>query len=235
MIHAFDIAANVVLSPLLLAQALQVRRKALILPEPPGPRSGTPEPANTQPPLRLLILGDSSAAGVGATQQSTALAGQLSGQLSRRFALQWTLHAQTGETSASALARLKTLPDQPFDAAIVVLGVNDVTHLVPLSRWLAQRRALHAALRDRFGVTRIIASGLPPMGQFPLLPHPLRATLGRRAARFDAALATLCATDPNASHLPLDLPYAPAYVATDGFHPSETAYALWATLLAAQL
>lgn len=232
MALSLDSATKIALAPLLLAQALQVRRKALILPEPPGPRSGE---IGQGPPLRLLILGDSSAAGVGATHQSRALSGQLAQALAPRFLLHWQLEARTGATSASALKHLENMTDQPFDTAIVVLGVNDVTRMVPLSRWLRQRHAIHTRLREKFGVSHIIASGVPPMHHFPLLPQPLRWTLGRTAARFDAALAKFCATGSGSNHLPLNLPYEPHFVADDGFHPSEAAYAQWAGLLAVQL
>jgi len=225
---ANDTLVKLALAPLLLAQALHVRRVALELPEPPGPRAGR---TGNGTPLRLLILGDSSAAGVGASDQSLALSGQLAAILGKSHALHWQLEAATGATSASALARLERLENMRFDAALIVLGVNDVTHATPLARFLSRRRAIHRALRHRFGVSRILASGLPPMGHFPLLPQPLRWTLGLTAARFDAALARLCADD-GCAHLPLDLPYEARFVATDGFHPSEAAYGRWAEMLA---
>jgi len=229
MLIAPDTAARIALAPVLVAQGIPVRRKALILPEPPGPRCGD---TGTGPTLCLLILGDSSAAGVGASHQSTALSGQLAKALGQSRALHWQLKAETGATSATALQHLRTLPDSQFDTAIVVLGVNDVTGSVPLSRWLSRRRAIHSELQNRFGVRHIIASGLPPMGHFPLLPQPLRWALGRTARRFDAALADLCANQSNTTHLPLHLPFEPRYVAPDGFHPSEPAYSQWAAMLA---
>lgn len=220
------------LAPVLAVQALAVRRRALILPEPPGPRAGR---AGSGPRLRLLIIGDSSAAGVGADSQAAALAGRLAGLLARRFDLIWRLEARTGWTTRDALAALAALPAERFDLAVLALGVNDVTHAVPLRLWLARQTALHDRLRDRFGVGRIIASGLPPMGQFPLLPNPLRWVLGRQAARFDRALAGLAATTPDLSHLPLDLPHDARFVAADGFHPSPDAYREWARMLAAAI
>ncbi|MDU8927271.1 SGNH/GDSL hydrolase family protein [Alisedimentitalea sp. MJ-SS2] len=223
-----DTFAKLALSPILLVQALQVRKRALILPEPPGPRCGK---LGQGPTLRLLILGDSSAAGVGASHQSLALSGQLAQTLGQRVALTWQLEAETGATSASALKHLQSLPGEPFDIAIVALGVNDVTHQVPLSRFLSRRRAIHDHLRNHLETRHIISSGLPPMGHFPLLPQPLRWTLGRTATRFDAALAQLCSNNPDTTHLPLNLPFEPRYVAADGFHPSEPAYAQWAQML----
>jgi hypothetical protein len=54
--------AAVALAPVLLLQGLRVRLVTPRLPEPPGPRAGS---AGQGPALRLLIAGDSAAAGVG--------------------------------------------------------------------------------------------------------------------------------------------------------------------------
>ena len=62
------------LAPLLFAQGVYVRRVTPRLPEAPGERSGV---SGGGPALKLLILGDSAAAGVGASSQATALAGRL--------------------------------------------------------------------------------------------------------------------------------------------------------------
>ncbi|RFP88803.1 SGNH/GDSL hydrolase family protein [Rhodobacteraceae bacterium 63075] len=220
------------LSPLLAAQAAFVIARAERLPEPEGPRTGE---AGQGPALRLLILGDSSAAGVGARHQSVALSGRLAARLAESFALTWQLEARTGATSASALATARALPGARFDVALVALGVNDVTRFVSARRFRETRRALHEVLRARFGVGRIVSSGLPPMGQFPLLPRPLRSMLGQKAVALDAALAELCAEDAALTHVPLDLPFEPHLMASDGFHPSEAAYAHWADMLAPHL
>jgi hypothetical protein len=67
-----DIATRIAFGPLLIAQANRLRRTALELPEPHGPRSG--KVGRGDPVLRLLVAGDSSAAGVGARTQREALA-----------------------------------------------------------------------------------------------------------------------------------------------------------------
>ena len=64
---------NLVLLPLLIWQGGRLRTTMPRLPEADGPRTGlTSGPA---PSLRLVILGDSSAAGVGVGRQDEALAG----------------------------------------------------------------------------------------------------------------------------------------------------------------
>ncbi len=228
----FASAAKLTLAPLLLAQGMGVRKRALILPEAPGPRDGV---AGQGPLLRLLIVGDSSAAGVGAADQDEALAGQLVARLARRFQVEWRLIARTGATTASTLRHLERVPAGNYDLALVVLGVNDVTHGVPLGRWLAQQAELRGLLHGRFAVRRVLSSGLPPMGAFPALPQPLRWVMGASARRFDRALAEATAAEPFASHLAFDLGLEPGLMAADGFHPGPAGYALWAEQLAPAL
>lgn len=229
---SLDTLAKLTLAPWLMAQGRAVRRRALALPEPLGPRQGQ---GGTGPALSLLIAGDSSAAGVGASHQRTALSGQLARELGQRFHLDWQLEARTGASSASTLAHLKSIPERHFDTALLILGVNDVTGNVSLSRWMQTQRELHDLLRTRFGALQILRTALPPMGRFPLLPQPLRWTLGQTANRFDRALARLCAEATDTLHIPFDLPHRSVFSAKDGFHPSEKAYELWASLIAARI
>ena len=222
-------AAKLALAPVLIAQGLGVRRRALRLPEAAGPRAGE---AGAGPPLRLLIVGDSSAAGVGAPDQDNALVGQLVAELASTHRVQWRLIARTGATTADTLTRLAGEKPEPFDIAVTALGVNDVTRSVPLARWLARQAALRALLAERFGVFHVIASGLPPMGHFPALPQPLRWVAGASARRLDLGLARAAAQDARWSHAGFDITLTPEMMAQDGFHPGPAGYALWAKLLA---
>ncbi len=227
-----DILARVPLAPLLVAQAILVRRKALALPEPVGARRGK---AGAGAALRLLIVGDSSGAGVGAPSQDKALSGQLVRALAPHFALSWRLEAATGATTGSTLVALSSLKPAPFDIAVVALGVNDVTRAVTQARWMQRQQALHHLLQHRFKVRRIYASGLPPMGLFPLLPQPLRWILGAHSDRLDRGLAAIAGKDQHIRHIPFDLPYDPRFIAADGYHPSPLGYAEWADVLAGSI
>ena len=58
--------------PLMYIQGMIVRKYAAELPEAVGPRAGV---IGQGKPLRVLVLGDSSAAGVGVQTQDEAIAG----------------------------------------------------------------------------------------------------------------------------------------------------------------
>ena len=227
-----DVAAAVLLSPLLLYQARSVQKRALQLPEALGPRKGR---IGRGPPLRLLIVGDSSAAGVGVTDQADAVAGQISKALSDDFCLEWQLIASTGATTPSTLERLQheTLP--PADIALIILGVNDVTRGGPMKGWLRNHANLRDMLRARCGVRHLYVSQIPPLGAFPLLPNPLRWLLGRRAIRFDAALAAALKAHADCTYLSFPTTLDPSDMAIDGFHPGPVIYANWSKEMARQI
>ncbi|WP_254447317.1 SGNH/GDSL hydrolase family protein [Ruegeria sp. HKCCA5426] len=220
-----DQLLRVPLLPVLAAQGLSVRRSAQLLPEPIGPRSGR---NGRGPRLRLLIAGDSSAAGVGAGTQAQALSGHLVRELSRHYTVEWQLEAMTGHTTQDTLNRLQVLVGQ-FDMAVTALGVNDVTHGVTRKKFADRQTLLMNLLVRQFGVRRIVATGVPQMARFPALPQPLAWVLGQQAARLDQALQEVTAGFSQARHLTLNLPDDPALAAPDGYHPSPKTYAIWAS------
>lgn len=224
--------AKYLLGPLLLAQGRLVRRRTPELPEPPGDREGT---VGEGPGLRLLVLGDSAAAGVGAPTQEKALCGRIVAGLAGQLRVEYRLVAKTGATTASTIAHLEKLPE--FRAGVVVtsLGVNDVTRDVGPDEFLAQTRQLHGLLRGKFGAKYILVSGLPPMGSFTALPQPLRWYLGRRARELDQVLAAALPDGKGAHYLPLYRTMEGAQLASDGFHPGPSAHAHWAAAVAARI
>jgi lysophospholipase L1-like esterase len=218
--------ATLALGPLLLAQGRHVRRTVPELPEPDGPRSGI---VGSGPVLRLLVIGDSAAAGVGATTQDEALAGQLAVSLAPTFHLHWKLLAFTGATTADMLDRLHREAGARYDVVVTSLGVNDVTGRRSLATWRRQQEQLVDLLAARFGARHILLSGLPPMHRFPALPQPLRWYIGSRARDFDRVLADVAASRPGCEFLALGHEMMDtSAMASDGFHPGPPIYALWA-------
>ncbi|WP_298937308.1 SGNH/GDSL hydrolase family protein [uncultured Ruegeria sp.] len=212
------------LLPVLAAQGLSVRRKAQLLPEPKGPREGR---AGRGPRLRLLIAGDSSAAGVGAGTQAQALSGHLVGKLAKHHSVEWRLEATTGHTTEDTINRLQSLQGR-FDVVVTALGVNDVTRAVTRKQFVERQTRLVDVLTCTFGARRVVVTAVPQMGRFPALPQPLAWVLGRQAARLDHGLRQVADACPRVRHLTLDLPDDPALAAPDGYHPSPKTYALWA-------
>lgn len=226
-----SLALKLALSPLLVAQALLARRSAPRLPEAAGPRSGA---VGQGSPLRLLVVGDSSAAGVGVPRQSQALAGPMARYLAEATGtrVHWRLVARSGVTTAQALDLLRGEGPVQADVAVVVTGVNDVVEQVPSQRAVRAREALADELRNRAGVRHVVFAPLPPVHQFPALPRPLRWIAGADARRHDRALAAWATTRRDVSHANWGLQLNRGVMAHDGFHPGPPAYRQCATMLA---
>lgn len=226
------------LAPLLVWQGRRVRRDTPRLPEAEGARAGrTP---GDGAPLRLLVAGDSAAAGVGARHQDEAIAGCLVRELARRSgrSIDWRLEAATGLTAAALAERLSArLGDRsahagPYDVVLMVVGVNDVTERTASGRWRSALTRLCAQLRAHSPEAFVLWSGLPPMHRFPALPQPLRAYLGARARHLDRELGAWVARQPDMARLGLPDLDEPALMASDGFHPGPAGHRLWADLVA---
>jgi lysophospholipase L1-like esterase len=226
-----SLPAKLMLSPLLVAQAMATRRRLPRLPEPPGARAGQ---AGQGTPLRLLIAGDSSAVGVGVKNQREAVAWQLAAQLAALTAtqVQWQLLGKSGLTTAQLLALLHAGPPSRADIAVVLTGVNDVVDQVPSHRALAAREALANSLRNACGVQHVVFAPLPPIHHFPGLPQPLRWVAGHDARRHNAALRAWVATRDDVSCPDMEVPLNRGVMASDGFHPGEPVYRYCANTLA---
>jgi len=226
-----SLGAKLLLSPLLVVQALATRRRLPRLPEAEGQREGQ---TGHGPLLRLAIIGDSSAAGVGVARQSDALAGHLSRALARQCGarVQWQLLARSGLTSAQCLQLIEAEFDAVADIAVVVLGVNDVVEQVPSRHAVRAREAIANRLRNAHGVAHVVFAPLPPVHRFPGLPQPLRWVAGADARRHDSAVATWAAGRDDVTHVPIDLPLNRGVMAGDGFHPGEPVYRVCGVVLA---
>jgi lysophospholipase L1-like esterase len=211
--------------PFILPQAIKVRRTALRSNGATGPPQGVVGKGDTK---RLLVYGDSIAAGVGATDFRRALVGQAARALSDKTKQQirWTADGKIGANSERLL---RTLDDsfngELADYIILSIGVNDVTSLATLNTWRSNLDALLTRLKAIHDEPVIAVAGLPPLSGFPLLPEPLRSVVGGRGIAFDRAARDVVAAHAGAVHVPVEFPTTPERFADDGFHPSEAGYA----------
>lgn len=210
--------------PLVLPQALWVRRTAPRFDGASGPNKGV---TGTGEERRLLVYGDSIAAGVGAATFPKALAGQLAVSLAAR--LDATLRWQSRGYIGANARRLIDLLDgetfaEAFDFVVLSVGVNDVTSLTPISEWTRSLETLLADLVRACGTPAIALAGIPDMGRFPLLPQPLRSVLGVRSRQLDTAARLTADRLPHVVHVPVEFDLRPDTFSGDGYHPSETSY-----------
>lgn len=211
--------------PFLFPQALYVRKTAPRFPPAGGPPAGT---SGNGEERRLLAIGDSIVAGVGASELPKALVGQtavaLSSSLDSRVS--WQAIGVSGYNSSKVLARLvPKLPDVAADFIIVSVGVNDVTSLTTIPTWRTNLSLLLDKLQTHSPDARIAVAGMPPLHGFPLIPQPLRTVFGLRGRSFEESTREVVDRVSGAVHVPVDFEPGPDRFAGDGYHPSEASYA----------
>ncbi len=243
---ARNAALNAVQAVPAAAEAWALLRTIPRLPDAAGPQCGLADaPARSADSLAarsLVVIGESTAAGVGAPTQQTALGGRLALALAAHTgrAVRWQAVGQNGATMRRIRYRL--LPAAvggTLTVAVIAAGANDVLRGRRTTEWEEHLRAIVAGLRgSAFGSEPLVVlTGVPPFSQFPSLRSPLRPYLARRALRIDTRSAQLC-SELGVLFVPFiehEIDLGPDFFAADGFHPSAAGYALWAEYIAEKI
>jgi len=182
-------------------------------------------------PLRLMMLGDSLAAGLGAERPKDTLGARLSKGLARRVHRPVRLHtlAVVGSESSALAAQVEALPAGcRADAAVIVVGGNDVTHRVPVQTAATQLSDAVTRLLER-GIPVVVGT-CPDLGALRPVPQPLRA-LGSRLSQQLAAAQAEAAERAGAAVVSLRHAVGPFFISNpdemfslDRFHPSGLGY-----------
>ncbi|MBO2459988.1 SGNH/GDSL hydrolase family protein [Actinomadura violacea] len=202
-----------------------------------GAAAGGPDPGAV---FRLVVVGESTAVGVGAAEHARALPGFLAEALAARLrrAVAWSVTGRNGATArvTARLARGAAAEHGPADLVVATVGINDLIRRRSLRHWAADVADLVAVLRGGYGDAAVLVAGMPPVHRFPALPRPLRTVLGDRARTMDR-ITREAARAGGAVHVPMDEAMARdrRLFAADGFHPSADGYRTWADDLARAL
>ncbi|WP_433347412.1 SGNH/GDSL hydrolase family protein [Micromonospora sp. CA-111912] len=189
-------------------------------------------------PLRLVLLGDSSALGVGVGRLGDTVGGQLAHLLAEGPAGR-QVHLSSVGVSGSRSTDLATqvaralLGPRP-DVAVILIGANDATAL----RRPAEAGAyLGAAVRRlREAHVEVVVGTCPDLGAVHAIAPPLRQVVGW-AGRRVARAQTVAVLDAGGTVVDLGTETGPVFRADagtfchDGFHPSADGYRVWAHAL----
>ncbi len=224
------------LATTLAAEVVAARRhRFLSAADPPLEISGTIGPEDGEP-LTLVVLGDSSVAGVGADAAEDTLTYGVAKALSDQYRV--SLHALGVSGSRLANVVREQLPQVEGldpDILLVCVGTNDVTHGTTVREARRQLRLLVEGLARVAPEAKVIVSGLPPAETSVAFHRPLRDLLGLRAllftrlyraeltphgiSVFDIAKLTKSAFSGKREMFSADL-----------FHPSSAGYAFLGTI-----
>jgi lysophospholipase L1-like esterase len=182
-------------------------------------------------PLELVMLGDSIAAGLGAERRKDTLGARVAKGTARRMQRPVRLRtaAVVGAESSALADQISSLPHgYRADVAVIIVGGNDVTHRVPVSRAAGHLADAVSALHD--AGTAVVVGTCPDLGALRPVPQPLR-TLGSRLSRQLAHAQAVAARAEGAHVVSLGRVVGPFFIShpeemfsLDRFHPSATGY-----------
>ena len=189
--------------------------------------------AGSSPPIELLVLGDSTAAGQGADHASQTVGAILANGVSAFSGrpVRVTNVAVVGaESSGLELQVINALDAVPRpDAAAILVGANDVTHRIDKS--VAVRHLGDAVRRLTDAGAQVVVGTCPDLGTLEPVGQPLRA-LVRRWSRDLAAAQIVAVVEAGGRTVSLGDLIGPEFArapremfSQDRFHPSSAGYA----------
>ena len=247
-------AAVGALAGVVAVQLMRLRR-AEFLPAWPGFRVnhlvspiGTPA---TGDPLILVVLGDSTTAGVGVSRAQDALPYLLARRIAdaearpvRVISYGWAgaraadlPRQQVGHAAGIGRGPKDGGPFLPdADVVAIVIGSNDATHRTPPARYRAALRETFEAVRASAPHARLVLCGIPRFHGVLRAFEPLiffadqYARLLRPVSRAEAARAGAAYADIHAL-VPAMIAGRRDVLSSDQFHPSAVLYDAWARVI----
>ena len=177
----------------------------------------------------ILVMGDSTAAGVGASSSSESLAGRIGARYPDADIENLGV---SGAQLPDLLAKIPSVPRDHYDLILLQIGANDVVYgsVGKARERIHQMYAWASAHADR-----VVSLSSGDIGLSPVFRWPLSTYMERRTLRVRADYLSEAALFPNVSYVDLflyrqDDPFGkdvPKYYAPDHFHPSSDGYAYW--------
>ena len=214
--------------PFLYLQGKYVRRTVGRLPDAAGGTTGKHGAHRDE--MKLLAIGESTVAGVGAQNHDEALTGQFARHLSTATGktVAWRALGESGITARETLQRLvPQLPDEQIDVVLIALGGNDVFALSSPRRWRREMSKLFEILRAKYPSALVLAANVPMVRDFRAMPNPLRFVLSRLARLQHFNSRELVAPLENTIYFDRVKRVDDDFF-SDGIYPSAKGYDLWA-------
>lgn len=207
---------------------------------PPGYRVQATVGRGDATPVGLAVVGDSTAAGVGAAGEDGSLPVQVAVRVAAATGRRVRVVGYAVPGARTDTVRRLQAPALAgrLDVVLVVVGANDVTHATP--PWVLRRRT--GALLDALATTHpgagLVLAGIPEFGTVPAFPQPLRALAGTYADLLRGVQHDVARARQGVRYVDIAREASPRFVgrpaamSADGFHPASLGYGFWADALA---
>jgi lysophospholipase L1-like esterase len=229
------LALGVLGSATLAVEGLLAARRTYVSADTAPTLDGTYGPPGAGP-LRLVVLGDSTAAGLGVVRTADTVGGRLAtllGETGRQVVLDGVGVSGSRARDLGTQVSRALLHGRP-DIAVILIGANDATHLTRPGPMASDLESAVSRLTSR-GIAVVVGT-CPDLGAVRAFAHPLRELAARSGRRVAAAQR---AAVRRAGGVPVDLAARtgpvfradPGTLSEDAFHPSADGYDLWALAL----
>src|SRR5690606_203988 len=184
------------------------------------------------PPITLVMLGDSTAAGYGVHRPRETPGALFATAISRRLRRPVRLHrlAVVGSLSSGLPYQVEAALEHKPDIAVILIGGNDVTNRIPID--VAVGYLVDAVRKLRAAGAEVVVGTCPDLGTIRPIKPPLR-WLARRRSRQLAAAQTVAVIEAGGRTVSLGDLLGPRFAAEptrlfawDRFHPSAEGYAI---------
>jgi len=186
----------------------------------------------TTGPIVYVALGDSTGSGVGARNGGYVLR-LFNRLLERRPGSKLTNLCVSGATTEDLVRdQLERGAEMNADLVTVGIGINDIGHGLTIDRFAANYEKILSTLREKTHA-QILVTNIPDISSAPRIPGPMRSQYQQQIIKFNERLEQI-ATRHGVTIFDMftiskdELPLHPEYFSSDGFHPSDRGYELWA-------
>lgn len=226
--------------PIMYLQGKRIRASVPKLPEATGPEGKIEN--DYQENLKIITIGESTVAGVGAPTHEEGFSGTLAKALSEQLTVNvdWQVLAKSGYTADYVTKKLLPKMDG-FEADLIVIGLggNDAFNLNSPNTWKRNIVKLITGLRENYPTIPIVFSNMPPIKLFPAFTPLIKLTVGNLVEMLGDELNKSVATFSNVYYYNrritfedwnerFGIAYEPEKYFSDGVHPALITYQIWA-------
>lgn len=225
--YLLSMAGFLPVSPFLYLQGQYTRWKVGRLPDAEGETSG--KISGNDEAIKLLAIGESTVAGIGAKTHKDALTGQFAKHLNLKTGktIEWQAVGHSGITIKRTLSELvPKIPEIEFDLIVVALGGNDVFTLNSPQNFRRDMSELLKILRQKNPTSEIFLANVPMVRDFLALSHPLKYVLTQLAKLHHFNAIDLVSNLENVYYFD-DVGRVTEEFFSDGIHPSAVGYSQW--------
>ena len=205
--------------PYLVYQAKKVRKSSPKLP------SQSSLLTLGQGEKHVLLLGESTVAGVGASAAAHTLAGNFARLLGDSYQIETIGKKGLRVKDAFSLYKQhKKSRIATTEGVILFLGANDCFLLTSPQEFKQELRSLMLQIQVETDANWIYLAAIPPVHLFPAFSEQMRSFLSKQRAYLQREMEDIAANDPKVIYHTIPMDLQPEFFSADGVHPSDLGY-----------